>query len=101
MLSRAKIQRMILAITALVALAGISATAQFDNRQVHDRIKQDLKKHKLANISVTVDAGEVVLTGTVVAQPQRKQAGQIARSDAPGMLVLNYIALQKPKKPQN
>src|SRR5487761_474460 len=91
--------RLVLSGVMMVALAGLRAAAQFDNRAVHDRIKQDLKKHpKLKKISVTVDAGEVVLTGMVPTIAEHKQAGAIARTDAPGMIVLNYTAVKKKKK---
>ncbi len=69
---------------------------QAGNRIIHDKIKADLQKYKaLAAISVTVDQQEVVLTGTVASAKLQKQAGRIARMDAPGMRLLNYIAVQR------
>ncbi len=69
---------------------------QAGNRIIHDKIKSDLQKHKaLAKISVTVDQQEVVLTGTVDTVKLVKQAGRIARMDAPGMRLLNYIAVRR------
>ncbi len=96
LLFRSLVMRLALAFGLLAAFAATPAVAQLSNKAVHDQIKRDLKKHSaLAKIQVTVDRGEVVLTGTVMNALQQQQAGRIAHNDAPGMVVLNYVAIQR------
>lgn len=84
------------AILLLICAPVLAWGFQAGDRIIHDKIKSDLQKHKaLAKISVTVDQQEVVLTGTVDSSKLQKQAGRIARMDAPGMRLLNYIALRR------
>jgi osmotically-inducible protein OsmY len=86
-----------LALIAIAAIAGCS-TGSTKSPEVTDTIRKDLDQARLGDVTVSQDRdkGVVNLGGHVASDADKSQAETIAKTDAPGQVVADAVAVLPP-----
>jgi len=97
-MKRSKILKSFFALVTLGAVAAGCSTGSTKSPEVSDKIRKDLDQASLGDVSVNQDRdkGVVTLGGHVKNDVSKSQADAIAKTDAPGQVVADEIAVVPP-----
>jgi hyperosmotically inducible periplasmic protein len=93
-----KARKLIFSVLPLVLAGMLSGCSSNKSPDVTDNIHRSLDQAGFKDVSVSEDheKGVVTLTGTVPTDTDKQQAGSIAKSTAPNLVIADQIAVRPP-----